>query len=109
MGTLMSAVSEQPVAISVQADMWWQFYQSGVLPTGTCSGDTNHAVLLVGYSPANDSRYSSYFIVRNSWGQTWGQDGYVYVPTKPHFQPESPASIFSPYCVLALPAAMPVV
>ena len=47
-------------------------YQSGVIGSG-CTGDANHFVNIVGY---NLNPKKNYFIGRNSWGHTWGEDGY---------------------------------
>jgi C1A family cysteine protease len=59
-----------PVAIAVSA-VGWENYNSG---TYKCppSSPINHAVLLVGYT-------SDYWIIKNSWGTNWGQNGYIYV------------------------------
>jgi len=51
-------------------------YTSGVLP-GTCGCTQNsldHAINIVGYG--TDPSAGPYWIVRNSWGTTWGMDGY---------------------------------
>ena len=53
----------------------FQSYQSGILDT-TCSED-NHAVVLAGYGRTDDQK--EYWIVRNSWGSSWGEEGYVRV------------------------------
>lgn len=37
--------------------------------------DMNHAVTLVGYG--TDPELGDYWIVRNHWGTTWGEDGYI--------------------------------
>lgn len=44
-------------------------YKSGVFNTG-CGTRLDHAVNLVGYGP-------DYYILRNSWGTTWGENGYM--------------------------------
>lgn len=55
-------------------------YSSGVFSSNTLQGTTdtsiNHAVLAVGYTVLNGEEV---FIIQNSWGTTWGEDGYVYV------------------------------
>jgi C1A family cysteine protease len=50
-------------------------YKSGVF-TGTCSND-NHAVVLVGYGV--DASKGEFWIIRNSWGSSWGASGYIRV------------------------------
>jgi len=70
---LAEAVSQGPVSIAVDANMWWQLYFGGVLSYNRCSGtQLNHGVVCVGYNNA-----SSYWIVRNSWGPSWGEKGYI--------------------------------
>jgi len=49
----------------------WQSYKSGVMDFA-CGKQLNHAILLVGYAP-------TYYIVRNSWGASWGVGGYVHM------------------------------
>jgi C1A family cysteine protease len=41
-----------------------------------CENDPNHAVTLVGYSPSSADS-PAYFIIRNSWGTKWGENGHV--------------------------------
>lgn len=74
---LMSAVAQQPVAIAIEADqIAFQSYSSGVL-TGTCGQDLDHGVLLVGYGTWTDG--TAYWKVKNSWGTTWGMNGYILI------------------------------
>jgi len=71
---LMEAVAQQPVAVSIEADQdAFQFYQEGIL-TKECGNKTDHAVLLVGYGTENGM---GYWTVKNSWGDSWGEQGYV--------------------------------
>jgi len=63
-----------PVVVSVDAAQFFD-YQSGVF-TGCTSPDAtvNHAVLLVGYGEDSGMKY---WTIRNSWGTTFGEDGYM--------------------------------
>lgn len=69
---MMTAISNSVVSIAIEADeSTFQLYKSGVF-TGKCGTSLDHAVALVGYT-------DSYYILRNSWGQSWGQSGYMYI------------------------------
>jgi C1A family cysteine protease len=72
---LMAAVAQQPVAVAVEADQSsFQFYSGGVM-TKTCGTALDHGVLLVGYG--TDAQGQDYYKVKNSWGSSWGRDGYI--------------------------------
>ena len=62
-----------PLSICVDASSW-QDYNGGVL--NDCGDNVDHCVLLVGY---NLVASPPYWIVKNSWGASWGLDGYLYV------------------------------
>lgn len=104
---LKSAVAQQPVSVSVMTDVYWQFYHDGVLYPNGCTHETNHAVAVVGYNKSTSSMYDDYFIIRNSWGSSWGIDGHIYVPSRANFQPED-ARLYSPACMLWEPPSYPV-
>eukprot|EP00301_Raphidiophrys_heterophryoidea_P005268 c12233_g1_i1.p1 GENE.c12233_g1_i1~~c12233_g1_i1.p1 ORF type:complete len:342 (-),score=86.54 c12233_g1_i1:99-1082(-) len=73
---LQQAVAQQPVAIAIEADQSaFQFYSSGVL-TGTCGQNLDHGVLAVGYGTLNGV---AYWKVKNSWGSTWGAEGFILI------------------------------
>ena len=44
-----------------------------------CGSDANHAVLVVGYGQQDGLEY---FLVKNSWGTDWGENGYVRIGVK---------------------------
>ncbi len=73
---MLSAVAQQPVSIAIQADQReFQLYSSGVF-TGACGTNLDHGVLVVGYGNEDGE---DYYKVKNSWGDTWGRDGYIYL------------------------------
>ena len=52
-----------------------QFYKSGVYSPKFCDPrDLDHAVLLVGFG--TDATDGDYWIVKNSWAASWGEEGY---------------------------------
>ncbi|KAL1193219.1 Germination-specific cysteine protease 1 [Cardamine amara subsp. amara] len=71
---LKKAISYQPVSVAIEAGgRVFQHYQSGIF-TGKCGTDLDHAVVAVGYGSENGV---DYWIVRNSWGPRWGEEGYI--------------------------------
>ena len=73
---LKVAVAKQPVSVAIEADQsGFQFYSEGVFD-GTCGDHLDHGVLVVGYG--YDAKLKKdYWWVKNSWGDSWGDKGYI--------------------------------
>jgi C1A family cysteine protease len=80
---LKIATYNQPiVSVGIDASsFWFQLYSSGVYDDSSCKNDINdldHGVAVVGYG-VDSSVGKDYWIVRNSWGAGWGQQGYIWM------------------------------
>jgi len=76
---LIASIALQPTSIAMQADqLSFQFYSSGVFDDDECGrmGNVDHGVLAVGYGTDAETG-KKYFTVKNSWGDGWGENGYV--------------------------------
>jgi C1A family cysteine protease len=72
---LKQAVSRGPVSVAIEADtLVFQLYSGGIVDNVKCGTNLDHGVLVVGYGEDNGKKY---WIVKNSWGDKWGEDGYV--------------------------------
>lgn len=72
---LEKAVAVGPVSVAIEADTkTFQMYKSGVITGSACGTNLDHGVLVVGYGTESTTPY---WLVKNSWGTSWGEDGYV--------------------------------
>lgn len=71
-------VNYGPVAVALNAE-WLQFYMGGISDPLFCNPKAlSHAVLLVGYGTGKTilGKEKKYWLVKNSWGTSWGSSGY---------------------------------
>lgn len=70
---LQAAVAEGPVSVAIDASgITFQLYFGGIIKY-LCGDSLDHGVLVVGYGTENGT---DYWLLKNSWGPTWGEKGY---------------------------------
>lgn len=72
---IMTALLKQPASVLIDADhIVFQTYTRGILDSDLCGTEANHEMLIVGYGKFDQGNY---FILKNSWGSSWGDNGYI--------------------------------
>lgn len=66
---MLNALMIEPISIAVDAANW-SYYAGGIFKN--CGKNLDHGVLLVGYN-----QEGGYYIVKNSWGASWGEQGFI--------------------------------
>jgi len=78
---LKTAIADGPVSVAIEADTFvFQFYSGGILNSAACGTNLDHGVVAIGYGV--DPTKGEYYIVRNSWGASWGMKGYINIAIK---------------------------
>jgi len=71
---LKNAVSMRPVSVAIDAHhRAFKLYRSGVFSLSSCTTHLTHGVLMVGYGT---EKGTDYWLIKNSWGTQWGQQGF---------------------------------
>ena len=81
---LKAALLQGPVSVGIDASSsTFNYYSGGTIIEGDCGTNIDHGVLAVGFGSTEDyyGEEVDYFIVKNSWGTGWGQEGYVFIGT----------------------------
>jgi len=87
-----------PVSVGIQADQpIFREYTGGIIKNNSCGTNVDHGVLVVGYGEDEGIKY---WLVKNSWGEEWGEKGYVRI-----LREESENSIG--ICAIASSASFP--
>ena len=69
-----------PIWIAVDASSnAWNNYSGGIFTETSQTGQCDHAVVLVGWVDSTAVSGGGYWILRNSWGRSWGVNGYMYI------------------------------
>lgn len=68
-----------PVVVAFEVTSAFNHYHGGVFTYTGVLSDPNHAVCLIGWVDDSSIASGGYWIARNSWGPTWGEDGYFRV------------------------------
>jgi len=75
---MKTALNTHVLSVAIQANqLSFQLYSGGVFTNTKCGTNLDHATNVVGWG--TDSTYGDYWIMRNSWGTSWGYYGYMQV------------------------------
>jgi len=73
---LLTAITNNPVSVAIAVNSKFQAYTGGVYSDTTCGTGLNHGVTAIGYGTDTQTNLP-YWLVRNSWGASWGEQGYI--------------------------------
>lgn len=91
-----------PISVSIEADQsYFRLYTGGIITDTRCGTNLDHGVLLIGYGE-DPTTHQKYWLVKNSWGPDWGENGYVRIA-------RSDSENDSGVCGIAMQASFPLV
>ena len=78
---IKASLKNSPISIALDASHFaFRFYKNGVIDVPPSNSDQlNHAVLLTGYGKDENG---TYWVIQNSWGETWGDNGFCKIRAK---------------------------
>jgi len=72
---MKAALAKKPLSVSIEADRSvFGNYRSGIFNSSSCGTSLDHATNVVGWGSSGST---DYWIMRNSWGTSWGEKGYM--------------------------------
>jgi len=72
---MKAALQSGVLSVSIEADKpVFQRYSTGIFNSTSCGTSLDHAVAVVGWGKSGSTEY---WIMRNSWGKSWGESGYM--------------------------------
>jgi len=93
---LKAAVTQQPISVPIAASYDFQHYMDGIF-NGVCNTEIDHGALLVGYGIPTSGRNKGikFWRLKNSWGEQWGEQGYIRLLRDLENEPEGMCNITS--------------
>ncbi|KAF4654511.1 hypothetical protein FOL47_009928 [Perkinsus chesapeaki] len=90
---MRTAVAGGPISVRIHASTSrFRNYRFGIITSSECSeGNMNHAISIVGYGKSPEG--VEYWKILNSWGPTWGENGYGYIQRNDPKNPAGPCGI----------------
>ncbi|XP_074274068.1 cysteine protease XCP1-like [Silene latifolia] len=73
---LIQLLNLQPVSVAIDSHSAGFLNYVGGIYDGGCGSDFDHSVAVIGYG-TDDSSGKDYWIIKNSWGETWGENGFM--------------------------------